>query len=67
MDVTMMRGCGYEQDQCARAGHALSQDQIVPCAGSAPLSRRPLKAYSGFPHGLPSTEAKTIKAEKLSS
>ena len=43
-------------------------DQIVPCANSAPLSARllrssTLKIYKGFPHGMPTTEAHTINAD----
>ncbi|MBS2085425.1 alpha/beta hydrolase, partial [Klebsiella pneumoniae] len=39
-------------------------DQIVPYAGSGPLSARllkngTLKTYAGFPHGMPTTEAAT--------
>jgi hypothetical protein len=45
-------------------------DQIVPYADSAPLSAKllkngTLKTYKGFPHGMPSTEAKTINAGLL--
>jgi non-heme chloroperoxidase len=45
-------------------------DQIVPYADSAPLSAKllkngTLKAYKGFPHGMPTTEADTINADLL--
>jgi non-heme chloroperoxidase len=45
-------------------------DQIVPFADSGPLSAKllkngTLKAYRGFPHGMPSTEAETINADLL--
>jgi non-heme chloroperoxidase len=45
-------------------------DQIVPYADSAPLSAKllkngTLKTYKGFPHGMPTTEAKTINADLL--
>jgi non-heme chloroperoxidase len=45
-------------------------DQIVPCADSAPLSAElvqngTLKTYEGFPHGMPTTNADTINADVL--
>ena len=45
-------------------------DQIVPYADSAPLSAElvqngTLKTYAGFPHGMPTTQAKTINADLL--
>src|SRR5499426_1536790 len=45
-------------------------DQIVPYADSAPLSVKllknsALKAYKGFPHGMPTTESDTINADLL--
>jgi non-heme chloroperoxidase len=45
-------------------------DQIVPYADSAPLSAKlvkngTLKAYNGFPHGMPTTNADTINADLL--
>jgi len=45
-------------------------DQIVPYADSGPLSAKlvqngTLKTYQGFPHGMPTTEAKTINADQL--
>jgi len=45
-------------------------DQIVPYADSGPLSAKlmknaTLKTYSGFPHGMPTTEAATINADLL--
>jgi non-heme chloroperoxidase len=45
-------------------------DQVVPYANSAPLSARLLKngilkTYSGFPHGMPTTQAETINADLL--
>src|ERR1700745_3998249 len=45
-------------------------DQIVPYADSAPLSAKllknsTLKPYTGFPHGMPTTEADTINADLL--
>jgi non-heme chloroperoxidase len=45
-------------------------DQIVPYADSGPLSAElvqngTLKTYSGFPHGMPTTEAATINADLL--
>lgn len=45
-------------------------DQIVPYANSGPLSAKllpngTLKSYSGFPHGMPTTEAETINADLL--
>jgi non-heme chloroperoxidase len=46
-------------------------DQIVPYAGSGPLSAKllkegELKTYKGFPHGMPTTEADTINNDLLS-
>jgi non-heme chloroperoxidase len=48
-----------------------TDDQIVPYADAGPLSakllkRGTLKTYTGFPHGMPTTEAKTINADLLS-
>jgi non-heme chloroperoxidase len=45
-------------------------DQIVPYADSGPLSAKlvqhgTLKTYSGFPHGMPTTQADTINADLL--
>jgi non-heme chloroperoxidase len=45
-------------------------DQIVPYADSGPLSTGLLQngrliTYSGFPHGMPTTQAKTINADLL--
>ena len=45
-------------------------DQIVPYLASGPLSakllqRGTLKTYTGFPHGMPTTEAETINADLL--
>ena len=45
-------------------------DQVVPYADSAPLSAKllpnaTLKTYKGFPHGMPTTQAKTINADLL--
>jgi non-heme chloroperoxidase len=45
-------------------------DQIVPYADSAPLSAKllkngTLKTYSGFPHGMPTTQAEIINADLL--
>ena len=45
-------------------------DQIVPYANSAPLSAKllkngSLKTYKGFPHGMPTVQAKTINADLL--
>mgnify|MGYP002622539382 FL=1 len=45
-------------------------DQIVPYAGSAPLSAKLLKhgilkTYKGFPHGMPTTEAATVNDDLL--
>ncbi|MGY1754867.1 alpha/beta fold hydrolase [Blastococcus sp. SYSU D01042] len=45
-------------------------DQVVPYADSAPLSAEllpnaTLKTYAGFPHGMPTTQAKTINADLL--
>ena len=45
-------------------------DQIVPYADSGPLSVKlvkngTLKSYPGFPHGMPTTEARTINADLL--
>jgi non-heme chloroperoxidase len=45
-------------------------DQIVPYADSGPLSAKllkngTLKTYSGFPHGMPTTQAGTINADLL--
>ena len=47
-------------------------DQIVPYADSGPLSAKllkngTLKTYKGFPHGMPTTEAATINAERRAS
>jgi non-heme chloroperoxidase len=46
------------------------EDQIVPYVDSAPLSAKllkngTLKTYSGFPHGMPMTEAETINTDLL--
>jgi non-heme chloroperoxidase len=45
-------------------------DQIVPYADSGPLSaellkRGTLKTYTGFPHGMPTTQAEIINADLL--
>jgi len=45
-------------------------DQIVPYAGTAPRTAElvrngALKAYAGFPHGMPTTQADTINADLL--
>jgi non-heme chloroperoxidase len=45
-------------------------DQVVPYADSGPLTAKlvrhgTLKTYSGFPHGMPTTEAETINADLL--
>ena len=45
-------------------------DQVVPYADSAPLSAKllqnaTLKTYEGFPHGMPTTQAKAINADLL--
>ncbi|WP_236827666.1 MULTISPECIES: AAA family ATPase [unclassified Blastococcus] len=45
-------------------------DQVVPYAGSAPRSAEllpngTLRTYSGFPHGMPTTQAGTINADLL--
>ena len=45
-------------------------DQIVPYADSAPLSHKllknsQLKTYTGFPHGMPTTNAETINTDLL--
>jgi non-heme chloroperoxidase len=45
-------------------------DQVVPYADSGPLTAKllkngALKAYSGFPHGMPTTQAATINADLL--
>jgi non-heme chloroperoxidase len=45
-------------------------DQIVPYADSGPLSAKlvkngTLKTYSGFPHGMPTTQAEAINADPL--
>jgi non-heme chloroperoxidase len=45
-------------------------DQVVPYADSGPLSAAllrngTLKTYSGFPHGMPTTQAETINADLL--
>ena len=45
-------------------------DQIVPYADSGPLSAQlvqngTLQTYEGFPHGMPTTQAKTINADLL--
>ena len=45
-------------------------DQVVPYPDSGPLSAKlvqngTLKTYKGFPHGMPTTEAKTINADLL--
>lgn len=45
-------------------------DQIVPYAGSAPLSAKllknaTLKTYKGFPHGMCTTQADTINKDLL--
>jgi len=44
--------------------------QIVPYAGSGPLTAKlvrngTLKTYSGFPHGMPTTQALTINTDLL--
>jgi non-heme chloroperoxidase len=45
-------------------------DQIVPYADAGPLTAKllkngTLKTYSGFPHGMPTTQAETINADLL--
>ena len=45
-------------------------DQIVPYAGSGPLSAKlvqngTLDTPHGFPHGMPTTQAETINADLL--
>jgi non-heme chloroperoxidase len=45
-------------------------DQIVPFSDSGPLSAKllkhgTLKAYPGFPHGMPTTHAEQINADLL--
>jgi non-heme chloroperoxidase len=45
-------------------------DQIVPYVGAGPRSAKrlkngTLKTYKGFPHGMPTTEADTIKSDLL--
>jgi non-heme chloroperoxidase len=45
-------------------------DQIVPYANAGPLSAKllkngTLKSYTGFPHGMPTTNAETINADLL--
>jgi non-heme chloroperoxidase len=45
-------------------------DQVVPYADSGPksaalLRNGTLKTYSGFPHGMPTTQAETINADLL--
>ena len=45
-------------------------DQIVPYADAGPLAAKllkngTLKTYSGFPHGMPTTQADTINADLL--
>jgi non-heme chloroperoxidase len=45
-------------------------DQVVPYADAGPLSAAllqngTLKTYSGFPHGMPTTQAETINADLL--
>src|SRR6202045_568514 len=45
-------------------------DQIVPYADAGPLSAKllkngTLKTYKGFPHGMPTTEAERINADRL--
>jgi non-heme chloroperoxidase len=45
-------------------------DQIVPYADAGPLSAKLvkngiLKTYTGFPHGMPTTQAATINADLL--
>jgi non-heme chloroperoxidase len=45
-------------------------DQIVPYEDSGPLSAKllqngTLKTYSGYPHGMPTTNADTINADLL--
>src|SRR5258706_15213118 len=45
-------------------------DQIVPYADSGPLTAKllrngMLKAYKGFPHGMPTTQASVINADLL--
>ncbi|TIT61832.1 MAG: alpha/beta hydrolase, partial [Mesorhizobium sp.] len=47
-----------------------TDDQIVPIAGSAPLSAKllkngTLKIYEGFPHGMCTTHADVVNAELL--
>jgi non-heme chloroperoxidase len=44
-----------------------SDDQIVPYKDSAPLSAEflPNGTHEGFPHGMPTTEAATIKGDVL--
>ena len=45
-------------------------DQVVPNADSGPLTAKLLKngtleTYSGFPHGMPTTQAETTNADLL--
>ena len=45
-------------------------DQVVPYVASGPLSVKllkngTLKTYSGFPHGMPTTEAAAINVDLL--
>jgi non-heme chloroperoxidase len=45
-------------------------DQIVPYVAAGPLSAKllqngTLKTYTGFPHGMPTTQAETINADLL--
>jgi non-heme chloroperoxidase len=45
-------------------------DQIVPYVAAGPRSAKrlkngTLKTYKGFPHGMPTTEADTIKSDLL--
>jgi non-heme chloroperoxidase len=49
--------------------HSLD-DQVVPYAAAGPLSAKllrngTLKTYSGFPHGMPTTQAETVNADLL--
>jgi non-heme chloroperoxidase len=45
-------------------------DQVVPYGDSGPMSAKllpngTLKTYTGFPHGMPTTQAETINADLL--
>ena len=57
---------GPEEDQCASAGDASEDDQIVPYVAEGPLSAKLLKhstfkSYKDLPHGMPTTPTRSMR------